>query len=92
LHAVRVKAVSTHHLQKTHNNMAAALDLPPAPSIASKHGAHSIQSCPACGTSFEVDVAEVESARKKVVELEAQMELLKEKTTTAGMCLLYCDS
>jgi hypothetical protein len=58
---------------------------PPAPSIHGKNGTHSIQNCPACGTSIELDSGEVQMARQKIFELEVQMELLKEKATTAGM-------
>lgn len=65
--------------------MAASLEPPlPAPSIHNKQSAQHIQSCPSCGTSFEIDAADVATARKQVVELEAQMELLKMRTTTAG--------
>ncbi|KAF1921371.1 hypothetical protein BDU57DRAFT_438766 [Ampelomyces quisqualis] len=56
---------------------------PPAPSIAAKHGAHGLQNCPACGTAME-PTQEAEAARRRIVELEAQMELLKEKATAAG--------
>ena len=65
--------------------MAAAVEpLPPAPSIPTKNIANKIQiqSCPTCGTAM--DMAEVEEARRRIVELEAQMELLKEKATAAG--------
>jgi hypothetical protein len=64
--------------------MAAIVELPPppAPSIPTKHiGVHS---CPACGTSIQLDTGEVEMAQRKIKELEAQMELLKEKATAAG--------
>jgi hypothetical protein len=61
---------------------------PPAPSIHEKHSPHSIQNCPACGTSIQLDPGEAEMARRKIVELEAQMEFLKEKATAAGMSLL----
>jgi hypothetical protein len=65
--------------------MAASLEPPlPAPSTHNKHSAHHTQSCPSCGTSFEADISDEVTARKQVVELEAQMEVLKEKTTTAG--------
>jgi hypothetical protein len=57
---------------------------PPAPSTPEKHSAHGIQSCPACGTSIQLDSGEVEMARRKIVQLEAQMEFLKEKATAAG--------
>jgi hypothetical protein len=60
--------------------MAATVEPLPVPPIPNKH-----QSCPACGTSVEVDTAEVELARRRVAELESQMELLKEKATAAGM-------
>jgi hypothetical protein len=65
--------------------MAAPVELPrpPAPSIASKHVAHAAQACPACGTTIEL-TQEAEIARRKIVELEAQMEFLKEKATAAG--------
>ncbi|KAF2027443.1 hypothetical protein EK21DRAFT_71893 [Setomelanomma holmii] len=66
--------------------MAAAVELPPppAPSIYNKHIAHGTHSCPSCGTSVRIDTAEVESARRKIVELEAQMEVWKEKATAAA--------
>jgi hypothetical protein len=57
---------------------------PPAPSIATKHSAHGMQSCPGCGTGIQIDTAEMDMARRKMVELEAQMEILKEKATAAG--------
>lgn len=34
---------------------------------------------------MELDSREAEAARKKIVELEAQMEFLKEKATAAGV-------
>jgi hypothetical protein len=58
---------------------------PPAPSIHGKNGTHSIQNCPACGTSIQLDPGEAEMARQKISKLEAQMEFLKEKATAAGM-------
>lgn len=65
--------------------MAASVELPPppAPSIQTKH----VHNCPECGTSIQLDTGEVEMARRKIVELEAQMEFLKEKATAAGMLL-----
>ena len=65
--------------------MAATVELRPAPSISNKHSAHGVQSCPACGGHVQVDTAEAELARRRVAELESQMELLKEKATAAGM-------
>jgi hypothetical protein len=67
--------------------MAATIEAlpPPAPSISTKHSAYN---CPACGTSIEVDTGEVETARRKIVELEAQMEFFKDKATAAGRLLL----
>jgi hypothetical protein len=65
----------------------AELPPPPAPSIPSNHNVHGMHSCPACGTSIELDKGEMEMARRRIMELEAQMELLKEKATAAGMSL-----
>jgi hypothetical protein len=71
--------------------MAAAVQLPPpAPSIAAKHGTHGMQSCPGCGTGIQIDTAEIDMARSKMRELEAQMEFLKEKATAAGAYLPAC--
>jgi transcription initiation factor IIE alpha subunit len=39
-------------------------------------------SCPTCGTSLE---EVVEDAQRQIRELEAQVEMLKEKATAAGM-------
>lgn len=64
--------------------MAATIQPPPAPSIPTKHFAH-IQSCPQCGTDVSFDPREVEDAKRRIIELEAQMERLKEKATAAGM-------
>jgi hypothetical protein len=64
--------------------MAATVELPPppAPSIPTKNmGVHN---CPACGTNIQLDTGEVEMAQRKIKELEAQMELFKEKATAAG--------
>ncbi|KAF1936423.1 hypothetical protein EJ02DRAFT_414016 [Clathrospora elynae] len=71
--------------------MAATLELqPPAHSIATKHMANDMHSCPSCGSS--IDMAEVEDARRRIVELEAQMERLKEKATAAvDKCADYED-
>jgi hypothetical protein len=57
---------------------------PPAPSTPEKHSAHGIHNCPTCGTSIQLDSGEAEMAQRKIVELEAQMEFLKEKATAAG--------
>jgi hypothetical protein len=65
--------------------MAATVELPPpAPSIPTKDIANDTHthSCPACGIS--IDTTEVEEARRRIAELETQMELLKEKATAAG--------
>ncbi|KAH7384340.1 hypothetical protein DE146DRAFT_223237 [Phaeosphaeria sp. MPI-PUGE-AT-0046c] len=72
--------------------MAAIVSPPPAPSITTKHGVHSTQNCPACGTSIALNSGEAEIASKKIVELEAQMEFLKEKATAAAdRCADYED-
>jgi hypothetical protein len=70
----------------------AELPPPPAPSIPTKHSAHGMHSCPACGTSIEVDKGELDMARRQIIELEAQMELLKEKATAAGMAALHAEA
>jgi DNA repair exonuclease SbcCD ATPase subunit len=65
--------------------MTAAVEpLPPALSTPTKKIANEIhtQSCPTCGTA--IDMPEVEEARRRIAELESQMELLKEKATAAG--------
>ena len=65
--------------------MAAALEVsPPASPQPAKHAANEIQthSCPSCGHSL--NTSELEEARRKIEELEAQMERLKEKATAAG--------
>lgn len=71
--------------------MAAALDaIPPAPSInkmnsympAAKNMGS--RSCPECGVPVKAERA-AEEAQRKIQELEAQAELLKEKATAAGM-------
>ncbi|CAO2655173.1 Nn.00g102370.m01.CDS01 [Neocucurbitaria sp. VM-36] len=73
--------------------MAAIVELPPpAPSIHTKHIANNAADCPTCGTSVQFDVEEFEAARKRILELEAQMELLKEKATAAvDKCADYED-
>jgi hypothetical protein len=64
--------------------MAAALDvLPPPPAISAKAMAAQGHSCPRCGTSV-LPEQEIEDAQRKIMELEAQVEMLKEKATSAG--------
>lgn len=41
-------------------------------------------SCPNCGTQVLLDTA-LEDAQRKIAELQAQVEMLKEKATAAGM-------
>lgn len=58
---------------------------PPAPPLPTKHvpnDAHT-STCPSCGSS--IDMTELQDARQRINELEAQMERLKEKATAAGM-------
>ncbi|KAL6151838.1 hypothetical protein ACJQWK_10268 [Exserohilum turcicum] len=75
--------------------MAAALAVsPPAPSLPTKPGAHDghmhPSSCPACGHSLST--AALDEAKRKIEELEAQMERLKEKATAAvDKCADYED-
>ncbi|KAL1797797.1 hypothetical protein ACET3X_004403 [Alternaria dauci] len=65
---------------------------PPASPLPTKHvpnDAHT-PSCPACGSS--IDMAELQDARQRIQELEAQMERLKEKATAAvDRCADYED-
>lgn len=66
--------------------MAATVEVsPPAPPLPTKHvpnDAHT-PTCPSCGSS--IDMTELQDARQRINELEAQMERLKEKATAAGM-------
>ncbi|KAF1846926.1 uncharacterized protein K460DRAFT_303898 [Cucurbitaria berberidis CBS 394.84] len=73
--------------------MAAIVELPPpAPSIPTKHVANTTTNCPSCGTSVQVDIEQIEGARRRIAELEAQMEWLKEKATAAvDKCADYED-
>jgi acetone carboxylase gamma subunit len=48
-----------------------------------KQMASSAHSCPECGTQLEFETA-VEDAQRKIRELEAQVEMLKDKATAAG--------
>lgn len=59
---------------------AALLDEPPAPSITAKHMQRA--SCVSCGG--DLDSREAEEAKKRIQELESQVELLTEKATAAG--------
>ncbi|KAH7371227.1 hypothetical protein BKA66DRAFT_469940 [Pyrenochaeta sp. MPI-SDFR-AT-0127] len=72
--------------------MAATTPLPPpAPSISTKHPTNT-QSCPACGTSVPLDTGDIEDSKRRILELEAQMERLKEKATAAvDRCADYED-
>lgn len=75
--------------------MAASLDVvEPAPAAATnghtatrntKHMASRGHSCPECGTHVHVpEDRDMEEAQRRIKELEAQVELLKEKATAAG--------
>ncbi len=67
--------------------MAAIVEPPPAPSIHRKPVANH-DSCPTCGSITPLDtVMNLEGAKQRIMELEAQIELLKEKATAAGMYL-----
>jgi chromosome segregation ATPase len=67
--------------------MAAAAVLPPPPSIGSKHMASTAHNCPSCGSNLPVE-QDLEDAQRRIKDLEAQAELLKEKATAAGKCTL----
>ena len=60
---------------------AAMLDAPPAPSTITKPLPK--DSCPNCGTTLEVKHGAGET-KSRIEELEAQIEMLKEKATAAG--------
>jgi transcription initiation factor IIE alpha subunit len=65
--------------------MAATLEVsPPASPQPAKHSANDTHThnCPSCG--YSLNTKELEEARQKIEELEAQMERLKEKATAAG--------
>lgn len=66
--------------------MAAAIEaLPPDPAVNNtKHMPARAHGCPNCGTYVPLDRRE-EDAQRKIRELEAQVEMLKEKATSAGM-------
>jgi hypothetical protein len=65
--------------------MAAAAALPPPPSIPNTHMASKAHNCPNCGENLPSVGTVVEDAQRKIRELEAQVEFLKEKATAAGM-------
>lgn len=44
-----------------------------------------VHSCPNCGSELPPE-RELEDARRRIKELEAQVEMLKEKATAAGEC------
>ncbi|KAI4696075.1 putative secondary metabolism biosynthetic enzyme [Alternaria novae-zelandiae] len=73
--------------------MAASIEAsPPAPPVPSKHAPNEAHapSCPSCGSS--INMAELQDARQRIEELEAQMERLKEKATAAvDRCADYED-
>lgn len=72
--------------------MAAAVSLaPPAPIINTKQMAAQPHSCPKCGTAVPPTL-DARKAQQTIAELEAQVELLKEKATAAGMCSVRCDA
>ncbi|KAF2705971.1 hypothetical protein K504DRAFT_87505 [Pleomassaria siparia CBS 279.74] len=64
--------------------MAVVLAPPPAHTINTKQMPAVAHSCPKCGTDMMIE-GEDEDAKKKIQELEAQVEMLKEKATAAGM-------
>ncbi|PVI01468.1 hypothetical protein DM02DRAFT_346094 [Periconia macrospinosa] len=71
--------------------MAAAVATPSgAPPIHTKHMASKAHSCPNCGT--EMPPQETAQEQKRIMELEAQIEMLKEKATAAvDRCADYED-
>jgi DNA repair exonuclease SbcCD ATPase subunit len=67
--------------------MAATLEevIAPAPAVSNntKHMASQGHSCPECGNQIPLE-EDLEEAQRRIQELEAQVELLKEKATAAG--------
>jgi hypothetical protein len=66
--------------------MSTLVQLPtePASSQRTLQPASTAHNCPSCGTSVSFDTEGLEEARKTIRDLEAQMDLLKEKAATAG--------
>lgn len=60
------------------------LPLQPAGSTRPTQSTSTTHSCPSCGTNVIVDLEDLEEARGTIRELEAQMELLKQKAAAAG--------
>lgn len=58
--------------------------LAPPASTRTPQSTSTTHSCPSCGTSVTVDLKDLEEARGNIRELEAQMELLKQKAAAAG--------
>ena len=75
----------TRKTREGNANMAAALNVAPPPPAVNMKAMMAAQghSCPRCGTQVPIE-QEVEEAQRKIRELEAQVEMLKEKATSAG--------
>lgn len=57
----------------------------PAPSTRNARPASTAHSCPSCGTPVALDFEGADEAARVIRELQAQMEVLREKATSAGM-------
>ncbi|KAH7139180.1 hypothetical protein B0J11DRAFT_36807 [Dendryphion nanum] len=55
-----------------------------------KNMSKSTHNCPQCGSAVSLDRS-IEEAQRKIAELEAQVEMLKEKATAADKCADYED-
>ncbi|KAF2126524.1 hypothetical protein P153DRAFT_322501 [Dothidotthia symphoricarpi CBS 119687] len=56
---------------------------PPVPPKPTQHVASEAESCPTCGDSVPSDIHDLEDAKRRIMELEAQVQFLKEKATAA---------
>ena len=64
----------------------------PAPSTRTVQPASTTRSCPSCGTTVAVETEGAEEAERTIRELQAQMELLREKAAAAGTFMKLANS
>jgi hypothetical protein len=67
--------------------MSVELQLPSEPALSTRNAqaANTAHSCPSCGTPVAVEFEGADEATRVVRELQAQMEVLREKVAAAGM-------
>ena len=67
--------------------MAVSIATPLAPTSTHAKQMHTTaHSCPTCGTDIALE-SDPDDAQRQIRELQAQIEMLKEKATAAGMCI-----